>query len=173
MMARAWMLAAACALSLIAATARAADAPRPPWQVTITQVDKSGKALTNPLNISCPQSGCEQVLPLYVNYQSHKFIAAITFVQNGAYVELQSLDKDVGQVIGFERGYEGPVFINVRTDEHDKIEQLQFTLTGPAAPEADKGGTAMMSNQNSLVFHRKLDPDLILQIELVRPAAAS
>jgi hypothetical protein len=30
----------------------------------------------------------------------------------------------------------------------------------------------MMSNPGSLVFHRKLDPDLILQIELVRPAGA-
>ena len=30
----------------------------------------------------------------------------------------------------------------------------------------------MMSNPNSLVFHRKLYPDLILRIELVRPSAA-
>jgi len=140
--------------------------------VTIIQVDKTGKALTDPVNVSCPQSGCEQALQLYVDLTPRRFISAITFVDKGAYVELQPLTPDVGQAIEFEKGYEGPVFIRVRGDENDKIELLRFTLTGPAAPEADKGATAMMSNPNSLVFHRKLEPDLILQIELVKPAAA-
>jgi hypothetical protein len=167
---------AACTILYLLATilpASAAPSPAAPWQVTLTQLDKSGKALTDALNVSCPQSGCEQVLPLYVDYQSHQFVAAITFVDRGAYVALQPMTRDVGQVIEFERGYKGPVFVSVRRNEHDKIALLRFTLTGPAAPEASKNSTPMMSNPQSLVFHRKLDPDLILQIELVRPAAAS
>ena len=172
MMNRVWILAAACTVLLFAASAPAAVPQRPPWQVTITQVDKTGKALTDAVNVSCPPSGCEQVLPLYVDLTPRQFIAAITFVDKGAYVALQPLAREVGQVIEFEKGFKGPVFVKVRGDENDKIQLLRFTLTGPAAPEAGKGSTAMMSNPGSLVFHRKLDPDLILQIELVRPAGA-
>src|SRR5579862_157196 len=109
----AWLLAAACTAPLLASSARAADAPRAPWQVTITQLDLSGKALTDALNVTCPQSGCEQVLPLYVDYQSRQFIAAITFVDKGAYVALQPLGREVGKVVEYEKGFEGPVFIKV------------------------------------------------------------
>ena len=170
-MKRACAVAAICAL--FAGHAVAATKQPAPWQVTITQVDSSGKAMTDAVNISCPPSGCEKVLSLYVNFQPRQFIAAVTFVDKGAYVELQPLAKEVGQVIGFEEGYKGPVFVKVRADEKDKIQLLRFTLTGPMAPEAGNGGAAMMSNPQSLVFHRKLEPDLSLQIELVRPAAAS
>ena len=166
------LIIAAALLLPLAGNAHAAAPPRPPWQVTITQLDKTGKALTDPLNVTCPQSGCEQVMQLYVDLNPRQFIAAITFVDKGAYVALQPLTPDVGEVIQFEKGYSGPVFIPVRPDEADRIELLRFTLTGPAAPEADQGGAAMMSNQQSLVFHRKLDPDLVLRVELVRPAAA-
>ena len=172
MMKRAWILAAACTVPLLAANASAAVTQPPPWQVTITQVDKTGKALTDAVNVSCPPSGCEQVLPLYVDLTPRQFIAAITFVDKGAYVALQPVAREVGQVIEFEKGFKGPVFVKVRDNENDKIQLLRFTLTGAAAPEAGKGSTALMSNQRSLVFHRKLEPDLILQIELVRPAAA-
>ncbi len=157
----------------LATNALAAAPPkRLPWQVTITQIDKAGRALTDAVNITCPQSGCEQVLQLYVDLSPHQFIAAVTFVDKGAYVALQPMATDVGQVIEFEKGFKGPVFIKVRGDENDKIELLRFTLTGPAAPEADHGSTAMMSNPKSLVFHRKLYPDVILRVELVRPTAA-
>jgi hypothetical protein len=158
--------------ALLLATPAIAAPTRAAWQVTITQLDKAGKALTDPINVTCPQSGCEQVMQLYVDLTPRQFIAAITFVDRGAYLQLQPLTPDVGDIIEFQKGYKGPVFINVRQDEADKMDVLRFTLTGPAAPEADKGSTAMMSNQQSLVFHRKLDPDLVLQIELVRPAAA-
>jgi len=156
----------------LATNALAATPQRTPWQVTITQVDKTGRALTDALNVTCPQSGCEQVLQLYVDLTPHQFIAAVTFVDKGAYVALQPMATDVGQVIEFEKGFKGPVFIKVRGDENDKIQVLRFTLTGPAAPEAGHGSTAMMSNPKSLVFHRKLYPDVILRLELVRPAAA-
>ena len=156
----------------LATSALAATPPRAPWQVTITQLDKTGRALTDAVNIACPQSGCEQVLQLYVDLTPHQFIAAVTFVDKGAYVALQPMATDIGQVIEFEKGFKGPVFVKVRTDENDKIELLRFTLTGPAAPEAGHNSTAMMSNPKSLVFHRKLYPDVILRLELVRPTAA-
>ena len=54
------LLAAACAIPLLANAAAAAEPP--PWQVTLTQLDKTGRALTDAVNVACPQSGCEQVL---------------------------------------------------------------------------------------------------------------
>jgi hypothetical protein len=150
-----------------------AAAPKP-WQVTITQVDASNKALTDPVKVECePTTGCDQPLQLFVDYKTQPFLAGITFVDRGAYVALQPMAKDLGQAIDFQNGFRGPLFVSVREDEHAKTETLRFTLTGPAVPEANRGKAAIMNNSQSLVFHRKLTPDLILRIELVRPSAAS
>lgn len=170
---RALLLAAAASVSLLAASPPAAVTEPAPWQVTITQVDSTGKRLTDPVGVACPPSGCEKVLQLFVDFKSHQFIAGITFVDKGAYVALQPMARELGQVVDFQRGFRGPVFVKVRDDENNKTDTLRFTLTGPAVPEAGKGSAPLMTNPHSLVYHRKLEPDMILRIELVRPAAAS
>ena len=149
-----------------------AAAPQP-WQVTITQIDGANRALTDPVKVVCEPTGCEQPLQLFVDYKPQPFLAGITFVDRGAYVALQPMASELGQAIDFQKGFSGPVFVSVRDDENVKTETLRFTLTGPAVPETSKGNAAIMNNPQSLVFHRKLNPDLILRIELVRPSAAS
>jgi hypothetical protein len=163
---RRWLLLPSVLLTLAAAPAL------PSWQVTITQVDVSGKNLTDPVSTDCPSTGCQQQLRLIVDYKEQPFLAAITFVGKGAYVALQPLVSELGQAIDFQKGFRGPVFVVVRADEKQKTDRLRFTLTGPAAPDAAGGNAAIMNNAQSLVFHRKLTPDLILRIALVRPAAA-
>jgi hypothetical protein len=150
-----------------------AAAPKPaPWHVTITQVDGTGKALADPAKVECQPSGCQQALQLFVDYKAQPFLAGVTFVDRGAYLALQPMVHELGQAVDFQKGFRGPVFVPVRLDENAKTDTLRFTLTGPAVPDASKGNAAIMNNSESLVFHRKLAPDLILRIELVRPSAA-
>ena len=163
---------AALLVSSLLLTPAAAPPKTPIWRVTITQVDGSDKALTDPVKFECPASGCQQDLQLFVDYKAQPFLAGINFVDKGAYVALQPQQQDLGQAIDFQTGFRGPVFVKVREDENEKIGALRFTLTGAAVPDAAGGNAAIMNNAQSLVFHRKLVPDLILRIELVRPAAA-
>jgi len=158
-----WLLLPSVLLTLAAA---------PAWQVTITQVDAHDKDLTDPVKMECPVTGCEQQLRLVVDYKEQPFLAAITFVARGAYVALQPIARELGQAIDFEKGFRGPIFVMVRADEKQKIDKLRFTLTGPAVSDAAGGNAAIMNNAQSLVFHRKLAPDVILRVALVRPAAA-
>ena len=151
----------------------AATPAQPTWQVTITQVDANDKDLTDPVKVDCPTTGCQQQLRLVVDYKEQPFLAAITFVDKGAYVALQPMARELGQAIDFQKGFRGPVFVVVRPDEKQKTDRLLFTLTGPAVSDAAGGNAAIMNNAQSLVFHRKLVPDLILHVVLVRPAAAS
>jgi hypothetical protein len=163
--------AALIAPSLLLTLAAAPTAPN--WLVTITQVDTAGKPLTDPVKVECPSGGCQQDLRLFVDYKEQSFLAGINFVDRGAYVALQPIAPDLGQAIDFQSGFRGPVFIKVRANEHEKTDKLRFTLTGAAVPDATGGNAVIMKNSESLVFHRKLVPDLILRIELVRPSAAS
>ena len=157
----------------VALLSLAAAPNKAPWQVAITQMDQSNKAITDTVKVACPSSGCEQAVQLYVDFKLQPFLAGITFVDKGAYLALQPIAHDLGQAIDFQQGYRGPVFISVRPDEKDKTDILRFTLTGSAVPDSNRGSTAIMKNSDSLVFHRKLQPDLILRIELVRPSVAS
>ena len=154
-------------------TLAAAPPKAPTWQITITQVDATDKALTDPVKVECPAGGCQQDLRLFVDYKAQPFLAGINFVDKGAYVALQPIAPDLGQAIDFQTGFRGPVFVLVRKDENEKTDTLRFTLTGTAVADATSGNAVIMKNSESLVFHRKLVPDLILRIELVRPPAAS
>ncbi len=154
-------------------TLAAAPPKAPTWHVIITQVDATDTALSEPVKVECPASGCQQDLRLFVGYKAQPFLAGINFVDKGAYVALQPMASDLGQAIDFQTGFRGPVFVKVRADENERTDTLRFTLTGTAVADATGGNAAIMKNSESLVFHRKLVPDLILRIELVRPAAAS
>jgi hypothetical protein len=155
-------LAALASLLLLALTAAAAP---PAWQISITQEALNGRALDKPTRIDCPQSGCEAPVTLLVGDKHQHFLAGFTFVASGAYLSLQALEPGLGKVIGFSDGYEGPIFIMVRGARSDQL--LRFTLSG--VPNAPGTGPALMDNTHSLVFHRKLDPDLSLRIDLRKP----
>jgi hypothetical protein len=164
---------AALLLPSLLLTLAAAPPKSPTWQVTITQVDTTDKALSDPVKVECPTGGCQQDLRLFVDYKAQPFLAGINFVDKGAYVALQPMAGDLGQAIDFQKGFRGPVFVSIQKSENAKTDTLRFTLTGPAVADATGGNAAIMNNSQSLVFHRKLVPDLILRIELVRPPAAS
>jgi hypothetical protein len=151
-----------------------AAAPKAPtWQVSITQLDATNQPINEAAKVACPTDGCQLELQLFVDYKAQPFLAGISFVDKGAYVALQPMAPALGQAIDFQKGFRGPVFVRVREDESVKTDNLRFTLTGPAVPDGGKGTAPIMNNTQSLVFHRKLTPDLILRVELVRPKAAS
>jgi hypothetical protein len=136
------------------------------WRITLTELALNGRVIGKATPISCPRDGCNAPLSLTVGDTPRRFLVAFTFVQRGAYLSLQALTPEPGKVIGFEDGYQGPIFVAVRGPH--EIQTLNFTLTGVA--ETDPNTPALMNNAQSLVFHRKMNPDLTLKVDLARPA---
>ncbi len=159
-------------LAVVAAASAAWSAGPPlPWQVTVTQFDKAGTLAAAPQVVSCPQSGCQQIITLDVLGKPHRFLLSVTPAARGAYVGLQAQDQDVGNVVEFEKGFVGPVFMATHQGLPTST-TLRFTLTGPAAiSDPQRQDQLMGSAGSSLVFHRKMDPDLALRVELVPPEA--
>jgi hypothetical protein len=158
---------------MLVGTMGAALAASPVWQLTVTQFDKAGTLVGAPLQVSCPETGCQQVIPLDVLGKSKSFLLGVTFVQRGVYVALQAREADVGKVIEFEKGFDGPIFSATHKGIRTTV-RLRFTLTGEAVstPEQD----LMMRNSRSLVFHRKMDPDITLKVDIdppVKPRTAA
>lgn len=144
---------------------QASQASQVDWQISVTQQALDGRALARPAAIACRPRGCEAPVTLLVGDRHRRFLAGFTFVQRGAYLTLQALDPGLGHVIGFTDGFEGPIFIAVRGATSDQL--LRFTLSGVA--DGGAAAPALMDNTHSLVFHRKLHPDLTLFIHLRRP----
>ena len=155
---------------LLAGPASAQPAPakppaRHPWHVTLFQVDNAGTLVGNPIDFACPGSGCEQAIRLDVLGRPYRFLVAITVVPAGAYFALQPLQPEIKGVIGFEEGYIGPQFLQLR--QHQRFNTtLRYVLTGPAMAAAEGQGVQLMPNESSLVFHRKLMPDLTLKVSM-------
>jgi hypothetical protein len=80
------------------------------------------------------------------------------------YVALQSLTPEVKGVFGFEQGYVGPVFVRLLQGRRVSA-SLRYILTGPAIASSEQG-VQLMPTENSLVFHRKLQPDLALKLAM-------
>jgi hypothetical protein len=148
-----------------AAQAPAAPKASPLWQVTVTQIDRSGTVVGNPQSFPCPKVGCEQFLKLDVAGTGYNFLASLTFIPRGAYFALSSMQQDIRKVVEFEKGYEGPLFLQARPGTPYAV-TLNFVLTGLALADDAGGGPQLTDNTRSLVFHRKLYPDLTLRIEM-------
>lgn len=149
----------------------AAATPAPAWQVRLTQLDKAGTIVGEAVSFACVQTGCEQYLALDIEGKPRRFLAAITFVPKGAYIGLQSMDQGVTKVVEFDKGFAGPIFMQAR-DGADYTQMLRFTLTGPALAESEASGAQLMTNSRSMVFQRKIEPDLLLRVDLLPPAVA-
>ena len=169
-------LAALAALTLTPAAeaqvSRRSKIPAPAWSVTLTQIDKSGTVVGAPLVFDCTPSGCEQLMKLDVDGKPYGFVAAFTFVPKGAYVALQSTQPDIRKVIEFDKGFQGPIFVQMGSDQR-YTGMLRFTLVGAAVKQGEEETPQIMSNSTSLVFHRKLVPDLTLRLELVTRAVGA
>lgn len=139
------------------------------WDVTLTQIDKSGTVLGIPKEFSCTATGCEQPIILDVDGKSIQFLAAFTFVPKGAYVALQSMQPEIRKVVEFEKGFQGPIFLHVRQETRFAA-TLRLVLIGAGIAESDANSPQLMPSNKGLVFHRKLIPDLTLRLTL-QPAA--
>ena len=141
-----------------------------PWRVSLFQIDKSGTLLGDPQTFPCTQSGCEQFLRLDVDGQAASFLVAITFTPRGAYFNLSSMSDEVLRVVEFEKGFVGPLFLQVKSNERFNA-TLRYTLTGPAVAESQRQSTPLMQNDRSMVFQRRMLPDLLMKVAL-EPAPA-
>jgi hypothetical protein len=112
------------------------------------QTDRDGQALGGTQTITCADSPCDATLPVRLATGPTILTASIQRVQRGTYLVLRA-NPDVGQVVGFEAGYAGPVFLPFR-DDATAHARLAFILTGP----------------DSQTFHRKITPDLVLDVRV-------
>lgn len=140
-------------------------APRHAWQISLFQIDRSGTLVGNPKEFTCTPTGCEQVVSLDIEGKPRDFLVALTFVPKGAYFNLQSMGEEVAKVVEFEKGFVGPLFLQVRQNQRFNA-TLRYTLAGSAMAEAQQSGPRLMQNERSLVFQRKMAPDVTLRIAL-------
>src|SRR5208282_3182916 len=105
-----------------------------------------------------------------IDGKQQSFLLQFNFVPAGAYVAVQPQTKDMGKAIDFQKGFEGPTFVKIR-DGHAE-ETLQVTLTGASLDDPNTDTPQLMQSSRSLVFHRKLDPDLTLRVEFTKPKPA-
>ena len=145
-----------------------APAGRQGWDVSLFQLDRLGTLIGNPITFPCTPTGCERIIKLDVAGKEFSFLIALTFIPRGGYFALQSLDQDINKVVEFERGFVGPLFLQVR-DKNRFNAVLRFNLAGPAMKESDTTTTQLMDNQHSRVFQRRMTPDLILRVALAPP----
>jgi hypothetical protein len=161
------LLAASLALPAPAAAqaSRRAKQSQPAWTVTLTQIDKAGTIVGAPQSFDCTPTGCQQFIKLDVEGKPIAFVAGFTFIPKGAYVALQPMQQEVRKVIEFEKGFQGPLFVQIGSDRRYSG-TLRFILVGPAVKESEAETPQIMSNSTSLVFHRKLEPDLTLRLDM-------
>ena len=138
-------------------------APGPaPWQVDVLQLDKTQTLVGKPSDFTCGAAGCEQNLSFEIDGKPQSFLLQISFVPTGAYVAVQPQTRDLGRAIDFQKGFEGPMFVRIR-DGHAQ-ETLRVTLTGASLDDPNADTPQLMQSSRSLVFHRKLEPDLTLRV---------
>jgi hypothetical protein len=142
------------------------------WQIRIIQIDNAGTMVGLPQGLSCPRDGCQTPINLDVEGKARRFIAIITFVKAGAYLGLQATAPALGKVIDFDKGFEGPIFIPLFGPGRDSA-SLNFILTGLAVSDSNQDAPLLMHDSQSLVFHRKMQPDLTLKIDFTPPRASS
>lgn len=134
--------------------------------VRITQV--AGRdAVGDTRVISCPDTGCQQVISLVVDRVAQSFLMDIQFVRHGAYVALQSRSAAIGGVMDFRQGKPGPVFI--RGTENATTEHLLSFVTAAATSlrrlETGPDGKTLASGN---VYNRKQSPNFVLKLVIER-----
>ena len=146
----------------MAALAISAGVAPVPWQVEVLQLDKTQTLVGKPNDFTCGAAGCEQNLSLEIDGKTQPFLLQISFVPAGAYVAVQPQARDIGKAIDFEKGFEGPTFVRIHNGRGAEI--LRVTLTGAALDDPNTDTPQLMQSSRSLVFHRKLEPDLTLRM---------
>ena len=145
---------------------RAQAKPSTVRTVRLTQLDAQQTAIGATREITCPESGCQLLIALVVAKASQSFIADIQFVGRGTYFALQSRSMAVSSVVEFENGRPGPVFI--KDDDRGIVQrQVRFSMAAPGSVRALAGAPDPRTLSSGNVFTRKLDPDVILRVEIM------
>ncbi len=139
--------------------------------VRITQLE-GRDIIGEPRMISCPLTGCQQVISLVVDNAVQNFQLELQFVGHGTYVALQSRSAAIAQVVDFRQGKAGPVFFRGTPDTSS-----QGTLSFVAVPATSlrrldawvdgrpvDGRTVASGN----VYNRKQSPDIVLRVLVER-----
>jgi hypothetical protein len=135
--------------ALLLATLLCAGATQDQTTLIIQQTDDDGRTLGSPQMITCAAAPCEARWQVQLASGPASLTASIQHVQSGVYLVLRA-PPDLGNVVGFDAGYAGPVFLPFR-DDTTAHARLTLILTGP-------------DNQT---FHRKITPDLVLDVRVL------
>ena len=134
--------------------------------VRVSQV-AGREVVGEPRVISCPDTGCQQVVSLVVDNVAQSFLLDIQFVSQGTYVALQSRSAAIAGVMDFRQGKPGPVFI--RGSENAAMEHWVSFVTAAATSlrrlETGSDGKTLASGN---VYNRKRAPDIVLKLVIER-----
>ncbi len=151
--------------SISLAPPRALVKPQMLRTVRLTQVTPQGEVVGVPHEISCPGSGCQQLIALSVDNVARSFLVDVQFVGNGAYVTLELRSIAVAGVVEFSRGRPGPIF--VRGDAKSTIEQrLRLVAVPPGSVRAMETASNPRTFASGNVYTRKVAPDMLLKVEI-------
>ncbi|HEY0418978.1 MAG TPA: hypothetical protein VGC80_05620 [Acetobacteraceae bacterium] len=136
--------------------------------VTITQENAEGGAIGKPLELRCTETGCQGAMELLVEGRAERFTVGILFVDRGAYVTVEPVSLGNAQVVEFQAAHAGPAFILLRG--RDRVARLMryVVLRDASARSVARSGDGNTLAEGN-VFGRKLEPDLLLQVDFARP----
>lgn len=139
--------------------------------VRITQLD--GRDIVGePRVLSCPLTGCHQVISLLVDNAVQNFQLELQFVGHGTYVALQSRSAAIAQVVEFRQGKAGPVFFRGTPDTSSQATLSFVAVPATSLRRLDAGvdgrpvdGRTVASGN---VYNRKQAPDIVLRVLVER-----
>ncbi|MBN8890946.1 MAG: hypothetical protein BGP12_20410 [Rhodospirillales bacterium 70-18] len=136
--------------------------------VKIIQLGPAEQPMGDPVEVACPASGCQALLPLTVDSLPERFLLSIQFVSAGTYVTLQPRSIGTAEILDFEKGRKGAIFLPAQGRSRQQV-TLNFIIVRDASVRALEGHTNGQTLASGNVFNRKRQPDVVLRLELAPP----
>jgi hypothetical protein len=136
--------------------------------VQITQIGPAEQPLGDPTQVACPASGCQTILQLAVDSRPEPFLLSVQFVARGAYVTLVPRSIGTAEVLDFDQGRKGAIFLPLRTPGRHVV-RMEFVVVRSASVRALEPHVKGQVLASGNVFNRKRRPDLVLRIEFAPP----
>lgn len=133
-------------------------------QVRMTQIDPANREIGKPTQIACPATGCQAVVSLHVHGHEEPFLLSVQFVASGAYVTLAPRSIGTAEVLDFDQGRKGAIFVPLRPLSVQQV-RLAFVVVRSPTLEALAPPTPGQVLASGNVFHSKRSPDLMLRVE--------
>jgi hypothetical protein len=146
---------------------RSDPAARVMRRITVVQLDHEGAPLGVGLTLTCPATGCQDVVTLVVEGRPEQFTEAVTFVANGTYFALEPRSLGTARIVEHRAGRAGPAFIGTRAGAM-ATRDLRYVVSRDATVRSVNRAPEAKSTPNTLsdgnVFTRKIESDVTVRV---------